>query len=233
MGSMSSHRPRTFGTHNLHDDVGIPTFFADAVGFTEAIFPKIKAKGAKSRLRRAKHALSGYRVLTCKQQHDLVCALKRQHYKVIGQEYIRVHGGLEKVTPARGEWAVETIERVGLLRRAKGRRVVFIWGHRINAAFPPHIRGEARLRGSHWMKHDIISNEMIQRYLDEGWEVRAGGDMNTPKNRLGGEWVMAYGALPHEVGEGEFDRLGSSEPISDVTVLSRKGSDHARLRATS
>lgn len=234
---MRQRRARTFGTHNLHDDEGVPTFFADVIGFTEASRKKIRAKGRKSRLRRAKHALAGYRIITCKQQKDLVCALKRQHYKVVGQQYVRVHGGLEKVTPARGEWAVETIERRGILRRATGRRVVFVWGHRINAAFPPHIRGEARLRTANWRKHDAVSNDMIQRYLKDGWEVRAGGDPNTPKRKVKtgshpARWVRAYSSLRYEVGRGHFDRLASSSPIKDFTVLSRSGSDHPRLRAS-
>lgn len=227
---MSKRTPekRSWGTHNLHDDAGTPTFFADVVGFVEASADKIKAKGRRSRLRRARNLLAGYRILVCERQKDLACAIKRQHYKVTGQKYRFVHGGVAKVTPHRGEWAVETIERVGILRRPKGRKVVFIWGHRINAAFPPHIRGEGEFRSQRWWEHNKASNDLIERYLAAGWQVRAGGDPNTPKDRPG---LRAYSSLPYEVGGGHFDRLASSDEIEDFRVMSRKGSDHPRLWA--
>lgn len=231
MAKKRTPKKRSWGTHNLHDDAGIPTFFADVIGFVEAAPEKIKARGRKSRARRAKHALAGYRVLVCKQQKDLACAIKRQHYKVTGQQYELVHGGRAKVSPHRGEWAVETRERVGVLRRPKGRKVAFVFGHRVNAAFPPYIRGEADWRHKMWDAHDATSNGMIAHYLAEGWVVRAGGDPNTPKHKVNGKWVRAYRALKHEVGMGHFDRLASSDPIEDFTTLSRMGSDHPRLRA--
>lgn len=227
---MGKRKKRSWGTHNLHDEEGIPTFFADVVGFIEAIPRTVKAREqARKNKRRAR--LRGYKIMTCQRQRDMVVAVKRYHYKVTGQSYTLVHGGRPEVTPHRGEWAIETIERVGRLRRAKGKKVAFIYGHRINAAFPPHIRGEAPLRAAYWMKHDIISNGMIESYLAAGYEVRTGGDPNTPKTKINGKWIRAYSSLPYEVGYGEFDRLGSSERIVKHEVLSRKGSDHKRLRA--
>jgi hypothetical protein len=220
-----TYRPITFGTHNLHDETGIPTFFADVIGFTEAIGVTIRRR---ARRLRTKAALSGYQILVCKDQRDLVMAIKRSKYKVIGERYITVHGGRAEVTPHRGEWAVECVRRVGPLRRPIGRKEVFFLGHRINAAFPPYIRGEAMFRSQRWESHDRISNGMIEAYLLAGWVVRAGGDANTPKNR---PQLNAYDALGYEVGRGEFDRLASSEEIIEHGTKSRKGSDHKRLWA--
>ena len=220
-----NYRPITFGTHNLHDEAGLPTFFADVVGYCEAIGVTVRKR---ARRLRTKAALSGYRVLVCEQQRDLVAAIKRSKYKVTGQKYIKVVDGRKLVTPNRGEWAIETVRRVGPLRRPIGRKEVFIFGHRVNAAFPPYIRGESIFRAAAWERHDNVSNAMIQAYLDAGWVVRAGGDANTPKRR---PEVDAYSALGAEVGRGEFDRLASSEEILEFRLMSRKLSDHKRLWA--
>lgn len=227
-----NRKPRTWGVHNHHDEEGIPTFFADVVGFTEAITSNVKevARRQKKAVRNAR--LAGYRVITCQSQRDLVMAFRRRHYKLRGQEYILVHGGRAEVSPHRGEWAVTLQERVGVLRRPTGDMVTFVWGHRVNAAFPPFIRGEKIWRARNWQEHDTVSNRMIEKYLAKGHRVRAGGDPNTPKSKIAGQWVDAYEALEHEVGRGHFDRLASSDEIVDFDVLSKKKSDHHRMRAT-
>lgn len=212
---------RTFGTHNLHDQAGVPTFFADAVLFTEAIPPTIRAKALAARARMAGR-LSGYTVRTCHYQLDLVVALRRRHYRVTGTKYDLAHPGRAKVTPHRGTFAVETVER------ATGRQVVFIVEHRINAAFEPWVRGEAVFRTNSWLTHAQLTEQLIREYLANGWEVRTGGDLNTPRLTAG------YHTNLHldERGTG-FDRLASSSDVRHFEVLSRKGSDHPRLRAVS
>lgn len=214
---------RTIGTHNLHDQTGVPTFFADAIGFTEAIAGTIRAR---IRARRAKAAarLSGYTIRVCTRQRDLVVALRRWHWKVTATHYHPVHGGVAKVTPHRGTFAVETVRRRGKLRRATGRREVFLLAHRINAAFPPFVRGEDQFRADCWDMHYNLDDALAEHYQAEGWVVHLLGDLNTPAGVRGT-------TLPHEVGHG-FDRLASTQPLRGVQYLSRMGSDHPRLRAT-
>lgn len=214
----------TIGTHNLHDREGVPTFFADVIGFTEAIASTIRAR-KRARWANAKARLAGYTIRACSHQRDLVMALRRRHYAVTGTRYVRVHDGVAKVTPHRGTFIVETRRRVGKLRRAKGRREVFILSHRINAAFDPWIRGEADFRAEKWAEHTEVDNDLARDYLAAGWVVHAMGDLNTPDGRVDG-----YPALPYEAGRG-FDRIASSEPLRNVEVLDRMGSDHHRLRA--
>ena len=217
---------RSFGTHNLHDHDGVPTFFADVVLFTEAIPASIRGKARAARARLGGR-LSGYTIRVCPQQRDLVVALRRRHYLVTGTSYVPVHQGRAKVTPHRGTYAVETRER------ATGRRVVFIVEHRINAAFPPFVRGEADFRENRWRQHTTATTSMIHRYLNRGWTVRVGGDTNTPPN------VGAYeditwgdGHTFFERGNG-LDRLGSSTPLHNFERLSHRKSDHPRIVAWS
>lgn len=206
---------RTLGAHNLHDEAGVPTFFADVVLFTEAIPATIIAKARAARAR-ATARLAGYTIRVCKSQRDLVIALKRRHYKVTGVRYFPAHGGREEVTPHRGIYVVEAIDR------ATGQRVAFIVEHRINAAFPPFIRGEARFRATCWETHTALMLWVIQEY--DGWEIRAGGDLNTPAR------ISGYRGRLNEVGSG-LDRLGSNGRLRNFEVLSRKQSDHPRIRA--
>jgi hypothetical protein len=213
---------RSFGTHNLHDAAGVPTFFADVVLFTEAVPATIRAK-VRARRATLTARLSGYTIRVCREQRDLVVALRRRHYRVTGVRYERAHAGRAGVTPHRGTFAVETVER------ATGRRVVFVVEHRINAAFPPHVRGEGVFRAQRWAWHKALTMTMLEEYFLGGWEVRVGGDTNTPS------WVNAWEVHYPEVYESGtgLDRLGSSSPIRHFERLSRKGSDHPRLRALS
>jgi hypothetical protein len=212
----------TIGTHNLHDQTGVPTFFADVIGFTEAIPVNIRAR-KRARWAKVKARLAGYTIRVCTHQRDLVVALRRRHYKVTATRYHGVHGGVAKVTPHRGTFVVETRRRVGKLRRAKGRREVFLLSHRINAAFPPYIRGEAEFRADCWGRHTATDDSLVADYLARGWVVHLMGDLNTPRGVRGTD-------LAFEVGHG-FDRIASSEPLVAVEYLSRMGSDHPRLRA--
>lgn len=212
-------RARTLGTHNLHDAAGVPTFFADAVLFTEAVPKSIRAKARAARARARARVLGGYTVRVCKKQRDLVVALKRRQYEVTGVRYHLVHLGRAEVSPHRGIFVVETIER------ATGRRVVFIVEHRINAAFPPYVRGEGPWRSERWQMHTAAAIHIIDDYLADGWDVRAGGDLNTPHGLVEG-----YRGHLNEVGNG-LDRLGSSSPLRNFERLGRRGSDHPRIRA--
>lgn len=232
---MTDRKPRSWGTHNTLDGEGRTTFFASVIGFTEGIADTIeKAVSRKNRRKKARRSglVRGYRMLVCERQKDLVMVFNRFLYKYVDQEYIRVHDGKAKVSPNRGEWAVTLRERQGVLRRPTGDFVTFIWGHRVNAAFPPYIRGEGAWRKERWEMHDWTSNTLIQKYLELGHRVRTGGDPNTPKRRINGRWIRAYSSLPHEVGYGQFDRLGSSDPIESHEELDAVGSDHKRMRAT-
>lgn len=213
----------TIGTHNLHDETGVPTFFADAIGYTEAIPGTIRAR-KRARWAKAAARLAGYTIRVCSHQCDLVMALRRRHYKVLGTEYVAVHGGVAKVTPHRGTFVVRTRRRTGRLRRARGRREVFLLAHRVNAAFPPFKRGEARDRQQWWTAHERTDAELANQYRAAGWVVHILGDLNTPHGVRGTR-------LPHEAGVG-FDRIASTVRLRDRQYLSRKGSDHPRLRAT-
>ena len=122
----------TIGTHNLHDETGVPTWFADAIGFTEAVPSTIRAR-KRARWAKARARLAGYAIRVCSHQRDLVMALRRRHYKVLGTSYVPVHDGKAEVTPHRGTFVVRTQRRTGLLRRARGRREVFLLAHRVNA----------------------------------------------------------------------------------------------------
>jgi hypothetical protein len=158
-------------------------------------------------------------VWACPKQKDLVIAVhKRLDPKVRGNRYKRSNLGIPKVTPKRGTWKLE----LTLL----GVEVDLIIDHRINAAFPPFIRGERILRPRYWKKHTRITKDMIRESKAKRRKVFYGGDPNTPKN------ITAVGnVLQHEVGDGK-DRLASNVALTDVQVLSKAGSDHHRLRAT-
>lgn len=214
----------TIGTHNLHDERGVPHLFADAIGYTEAVARGIRAKVRAHRARTRARIRKGYTVRVCRRQRDLVMALRRRHYKVTGTRYVPVHDGRRKVTPHRGTFVVETIRRKGRLRRAKGRREVFLLCHRINAAFPPFKRGEARFRSQRWTEHEQTDAELVAHYQAMGYVVHLLGDLNTPPGVKGT-------TLPHEVGHG-FDRIASTRRLYAVVRMSRAGSDHHRWRAT-
>jgi hypothetical protein len=102
--------------------------------------------------------------------------------------------------------------------------VALVDEHRINAAFPPYIRGEGRFRRIKWELHTRRTLRIIRRLKRKGYTVYAGGDLNTP------EGVSGYRGVLHETGK-HFDRLGSTKPFKRTLVLSKLGSDHFRLRA--
>lgn len=198
----------TVGTHNTLDGAAEATDFADIMFFTEAMPAKVRS---------ALHQT--HRVWACPKQKDLVIAVhKRLDPKVRGNRYKLSNFGIKLVTPKRGTWKLE----LDLL----GRAVDAIIDHRINAAFPPFIRGERIIRPRFWKRHTRITKDMIRESKAKRRRVLYGGDPNTPKN------ITAVGnVLQYEVGDGK-DRLASNVELTDVRVLSKAGSDHHRLRAT-
>ena len=204
------HRARliTFGTHNTLDGKADESGFADVIIFTEAIPSEIRRELNKT-----------HRVWTCQDQKDLVLAVhERLEPKMLDQDYRKAHGGIPLVTPKRGTWKTE-LELLGV-------PVDGIWDHRINAAFPPYIRGERLIRPRFWKKHTGITKDMIRASKYKGRVILAGGDPNTPKH------VSAYGnTLGFECGDGK-DRIASNRRITEFQVLSRDGSDHHKLRGT-
>jgi hypothetical protein len=196
----------TVGTHNLHDETGHPTPFADVILFTEAIHSEVRDELATT-----------HDVYVCWQQRDLIIAIsKRLKQERVNRHYRLVHPGVAKVTPHRGEF--------WLTLRLEGVETAVQVGHWINAAHPPYRRGEAGFRRAMWRRHQRIALRIIRRHKRKGRVVLAGGDLNTPHG------VKGYAGVLHEVGD-HFDRLGSTVRLRDLVVMSRMGSDHPRLRA--
>lgn len=197
----------TLGTHNLHDETGTPTPFADIILFTEAIHSEVRDELATT-----------HNVYVCRWQRDLVIAVsKRLRQERVRKHYRPVHPGVRKVTPHRGEF--------WLTLRLDGDDTAIQAGHWINAAFPPYRRGEARFRRAMWRRHQRIALRIIRRHIAKGRTVYAGGDLNAIPG------VLGYSRVLDEVGDG-FDRLASSRSLADPRNLSRMGSDHHRLTAS-
>lgn len=195
----------TLGTHNLHDETGTPTPFADVILFTEAMRSEVRDELGAT-----------HDVYVCRWQRDLIIAIR----KTLTQEQVRthyrlVHPGVAKITPHRGTF--------WLTLRLHGQPTAIVVEHRINAAFPPYRRGERWLRPRWWKKHTRVTLRIIARHRRKHRHVLAGGDVNTPRG------VKGYPGL-NEVGD-HFDRLASTRPLRDLVVMSRMGSDHPRLRA--
>jgi hypothetical protein len=195
-----------FGTHNLHDEAGTPTAFADIIVFTEAIPRNIK---------RVLRPL-GYRVNVCGPQRDLVIAYKKGTFQRRGlNHYKKIHGGVAEVTPHRGVFWIHG--------RLNGHKAVIIAEHRINAAFPPYIRGEAKFRAECWNKHTNFTVEKIRKWKRKGKIILAAGDLNTPRR------VKGYRGELNEAGNG-LDRVGvHGVKAHDLVRLSFEGSDHPRV----
>lgn len=195
----------TLGTFNTWDGKGTVTPFCDVLLLTEAIPAKVRGELATT-----------HTVYVCKWQKDLVIAIRntltqdrvKPHYRL-------VHPGVAKVTPHRGTF--------WLTLRLNGQPTAILVEHRINAAFPPFKRGEPWFRPAMWRRHTRITMRIIARQRRKFRHVLAGGDVNTPRG------IKGYPGL-HEVGD-HYDRLASSRPLRDLVVMSRKGSDHPRLRA--
>lgn len=197
-------------THNLHDQAGTPTAFADLIGFTEAIPRAVDAEMKKA----------GYRTVRCWRQLDLVIAYNPKVFRKVGiARYKKVVDGVKKVTPDRGTFKV----RFELLSTRE--KFACFLEHRINAAFPPYIRGEGMFRRGMWHKHTKVSLDWIQQTIDAGNSVIAFGDLNTPA------YVRGYdGVLGVEIGD-HYDRIGvDGFRLGKVEYLSKEGSDHPRLR---
>lgn len=210
----------TLGTHNLHDEAGVPTFFADVLIYTEAIPATIRARAAQ-RWAHAKARLAGYVIVVCREQPDLVVAFRRRLFKYKANGYTKYVDGRPKVTPNRGTFTVYV-----QTREPRGKPVAIDAEHRINAWHPSQPdRGERVFRDGAWHQHTSGTWEKIRRQLDSGYLVLAGGDTNTPGS------VNAYPTYMRERGV-KLDRLAASVPIGPAQEKSRKGSDHPRLVAT-
>ena len=215
----------TCGAHNLHDEHGLPTFFADVVFYSEAIPRGIRAR-RRALLKRAvaRHAKSrarGYAVKSTWRNKTLAIAVNTALLTPVSKEYHRAHGGIKKVTPSRGTFIVKC-------RTVDGdRKVALVGEHRINAAFPPFRRGEDIIRPKFWGEHTALTLRLVDELEAEGYFVIAGGDLNTPHGESG------YEGRLREQGSG-LDRLGCTKSgrWSKFTRLARVGSDHHRIKAT-
>lgn len=195
----------TLGTHNLLDGEGQATPFADIIFFAEAIPEIVREEIGRT-----------HDLYVCERQKDLVIAVAKslgiddfvEHYK-------KAHWGVRKVTPSRGTyWLTSAALELAVVDE-----------HRINAGFAPFKRGEGLFRKTMWEMHTRMTLRIVRRLKRQGYTVHAGGDLNTPRG------VSGYRGVLHEVGE-HFDRLGSTEKLTDAQRLSRKGSDHFRIKAT-
>lgn len=207
----------SIGTHNLLDGAGEPTGFADYLFFTESAPGAIRAVLGDD-----------YEVRVCEEQRDLVIAWRKGTFQPKrnkkGEErtgYKQAHGGRKKVTPHRGTFWIIGYDSEGV-------ECVLVVEHRINAAFPPYRRGERHYRPRMWRKHTRITLRRIKRWLRKGFRVYAGGDLNTPHGVNGYKGVLYERGF--HIGHG-YDRVGSSELLEGAEELSRKGSDHPRVRA--
>lgn len=222
------------GTHNTLDGAARPSMFADLILFTEA---------AVTLADRARFARRGFALVVCRQQRDLAIAYRRSLFKRAGDiHYAHLVDGWKEVTPPRGTaW-------LPLVHRPSRDLLAAVWAHRINAAFPPYVRGEPVFRRAAWHRHTDHDVDLIDRLSTSGYVVPAGGDVNTPPD------VRGYpGSLERGTG---FDRLALSPPnkhhrtsadagetfsvlreqtrwtLGPAEYLSNAGSDHPRLRAT-
>lgn len=209
----------TVGSHNTGDERGRPTLFAGVIFFEEAIPSNILGVVARAARHGAARAV-GYRVRVCKEQPDLVVLVQRRLFTLDRHRYTQVVKGVRKVSPNRGTYLIEG-------KAIDGRKVVFLAAHRINAAFPPFIRGEPEFRRDAWTRHAAVDRRLVAQYEARGFTVIAGGDFNTPHGE------SAFHGQLREVGD-HFDRVAVSDSahITHPEVLNREGSDHPRLRAT-
>lgn len=200
------------GEHNLHDEGGKPTPFADVVFFCEAIPPTIRERIGLWRKRS--------RAIVCKRQKDLVLVLPLLDFKVEQKLYFLAHKGIAKVTPHRGTFVVLT------RHRPTGRRVAFVLEHRINSWWKSE-RGEQRLRSTLWHRHTAMTLRVISHLKQENYTIFAGGDLNVPPD------VQGYDGALTEINDA-LDRLACSRDasLSNFQRLGSVGSDHHRIKAT-
>lgn len=206
----------TVGTHNLHDEAGVPTFFADVLFFTEAVASTIR-KRARALAARTRGRLT-HRIVRSPENKSVVIAVRRSVIKVTSKQWFRAHGGVAGITPSRGVLLVRGVVR------ATGEEISLIDEHRINNSWKRHARF-LKLRRILWRKHTDLTERIIAREHAAGRRIVAGGDLNTIRSMSGYEGLKEAGH--------HLDRLGVSPELrlSNVEVLSRSGSDHSRLRA--
>lgn len=210
----------TVGAHNLHDEHGVPTFFADVVFYSEALPYLIRRRRRELIHEYARGRAQGYRVKATPRNRSLAIAINTTLLNPVSTEYHRAHRGIAKMTPSRGTLVVKcrTVDT--------DRKVAAVGEHRINAAFPPYVRGEDIKRQKFWGEHTAMTLQLVDVLESEGYFVISGGDLNTPHN------VSGYEGRLREQGHG-LDRLGCSEGgrWSDFTRLNPVGSDHHRIKA--
>ncbi|NUO57300.1 MAG: hypothetical protein HOV78_11590 [Hamadaea sp.] len=214
-------RALTVGAHNLHDEHGLPTFFADVVFYSEAV-PYLIRQRRRELIREYRRARAvGFRVKGTPLNHSLAIAVNTRVLTPVSKEYHRAHRGIKKVTPSRGTLILKcrTVDT--------DRKVALVGEHRINAAFPPYVRGEQITRQKFWGEHTEMTLALVDELEAEGHFVIAGGDLNTPHD------ISGYESHLLEQGHG-LDRLGCSEEghWSEFARLNPVGSDHHRIRAT-
>lgn len=209
----------TLGTHNTLDGEGRESMFADLLFFTEA---------ALTPRDHARFIARGFGLLECPEQRDLAIAYRRSLFRRRDRiHYHRVVDGVAGVTPNRGT-AWLTLEH-----RATATAIAAVWEHRINAAFPPYVRGEPVFRRKAWHDHTDHTLDLIDRLVTSRYLVLAGGDVNTPDG-VRGYWPALERGF-------HFDRLALRvEPdgnphelpwsLGPTEYLSNLGSDHPRLR---
>lgn len=199
----------TCGTHNLHDETGRPTLFADLIVFTEAV-PDTIARVAHG---------TPWRMVTCPRQPDLVVVYDSRVFRRQARRtrYAKYVDGWAGVTPNRGTFTVP------LIHRKTKRKIRVNAEHRINAAFKPFVRGEPVFRAAKWSEHTHGTLATMERQDKAGLLAVSAGDDNTPRG------VAAYPGW-NEVGD-HFDRIGSNATLTGLEVLTKVGSDHPRIRA--
>lgn len=201
------------GTHNLHDTTGTATPFADFIGFCEAIPRRVRKQ-----MRRT------HRVFVCGQQRDLIIAVRRDvRIRKVVKHWKFAVPGRKLVSPLRGTFWI-TFERwepgVGWVRE------FFLVEHRVNAAFPPFIRGESKWRPFMWRRHTKITQRIIERMETKGRHGAAVGDVNTPRG------VDGYPDIAGDEFGDHFDRIfiaGNWWTPRRFRVGRKHGSDHSLL----
>lgn len=214
----------TVGEHNLHDESGIPSFFADVLLFCEAVPRRIRARRRRMVTRtiaRARARLAGTRIVSHRRDRSLAVAFPRDLLAMTSKAYHRAHPGIAEVTPHRGTLVLRC------RTRESDRKVALLVEHRINAAFPPYKRGEPLVRMRLWEEHTTMTLRLVDELEAEGYFVIAGGDLNVVRD------VLGYQGRLREIST-SLDRIACSEAgrWSGFERLSPNGSDHHRIRAT-
>lgn len=212
----------TFGLHNLYDEHGDPTAFADVIAWTEAI-----PRTVRQRLGLQRPPAKDYRTYAPREIPGVALSWKDNIIEIQDKGFRIAHPGSSKTpkTPQRGTvW----VDGVHILTRIPFR---FIAGHRINNAFfqmdGKPDRGGNPERRRLWAHHQAMDAKLTGVAEAAHRVVVIGEDGNKPE----GEVFLGLAETQHG-----YDRIGWSKDhrirLQDVETLSREGSDHPRKRAT-